>query len=45
MVGNFYATLWGVFKAPLEMSGPKEVHGGATVAAAMGPQGGLDKNS
>jgi hypothetical protein len=27
------------------LSGPKEAHGGAAVAAAMGPQGGLDKDS
>jgi hypothetical protein len=27
------------------VSGPKEAHGGATVAAAMGPQWGLDKDS
>jgi hypothetical protein len=27
------------------VSGPKEAHGGATAAAAMGPQGGLDKDS
>ena len=27
------------------VSGPKEAHGGAAVAAAMGPQGGLDKDS
>jgi hypothetical protein len=27
------------------VSGPKEAHGGAAAAAAIGPQGGLDKDS